>query len=147
MSRRELNAKHHLAASLLALGVSECETARRCTSHRNSVKKWRKKPEFQALIHEYTCVLANAVEKQAIDEVEFLADTVRQAMKDRAKRGDGIRAAELLLRMKGELDDQKVTGEVTINVISHTPRLADPEPNTKELETAQKQLEEGRDSS
>lgn len=144
---KQLNAKHHLTASLLTLGVSESEAANRAGIHRNSLSKWKKKPEFQALIHNYACILAKVAEKQAIDEVEFLAETIREAMKDPAKRSDGIRAAEILLKMKGKLDDQKVSGEVTINVISHVPRLADPEPNTKELETAQKQLEEGRNSS
>lgn len=108
---KRITYKHHLASMLLAMGMEKGRVAEHCGMTRVTLWKWEKAIDFQILVTQYGAIFSEVAKNKYIDEVEFLKKTVNDARDVKVFRSDGIKAAELLLKIQGRVENKIVFRE------------------------------------
>lgn len=113
--------KHHYAALLLALGKSQIETAQAVKMSVEAMKKWYKHQIFQDLIVKYRNQFIEKIKDEGFDDLKFLTNTMVESMKSTAHRSDGLRARELLAKIRGEFSPE----EMNVRIQKELEKLSD----------------------
>lgn len=94
-------------ALLLAMGKSIHEVAKLKNLPYERVRYWCSHEFFQNLIQKYKNQFIQKIMDENFDDIKFLTDTMVDSMESKPHRSDGLKARELLAKLKGEFSPEK----------------------------------------
>lgn len=94
-------------ALLLGYGKRDKEVCEKLGVAYETIWVWRQHPLFVNLIEKYKNEFIERAKERGFDDIEFLNRTMVESLKSPAHRSDGIRARELLAKIRGELSGEK----------------------------------------
>lgn len=113
--------KQELAALLLSLGKTQYEVCKTQKIGQSTLCKWMKDERYRELVEAYKVQYLKRVEDEAFDDTKFLTDTMVESMKSTAHRADGLRAREIMARIRGEYSPD----ELNLKISKELEKLSD----------------------
>lgn len=98
----------HYAALLLALGKKPMEVAGAIKMSYESIRNWQTYKQFNELVTHYRKQFIQKIKDEGFDDLRFLTDTMIESLKSPAHRSDGLRARELLAKIRGEFSPEEM---------------------------------------
>jgi len=112
-----------LVALLLALGKKPYDISRKFGLAYQTLRRWQKYPLFLNLIENYRKQFIKQIQDKGFDDNKFLTDTMVESMQAPAHRADGLRARELMAKIRGEFSPE----EMEIKIKKELSQLTDKE--------------------
>ena len=112
-----------LVALLLALGKKPYDITRKYGLAYQTLRRWQKYPFFLGLIENYRKQFIKQIQDKGFDDNKFLTETMIESMQAPAHRADGLRARELMAKIRGEFSPE----EMEIKVKKELSQLTDKE--------------------
>lgn len=112
-----------LVALLLALGKKPYDITRKYGLVYQTLRRWQKYPFFLNLIETYRKQFIKQIQDKGFDDNKFLTDTMIESLQAPAHRADGLRARELMAKIRGEFSPE----EMEIKVKKELSQLSDNE--------------------
>ena len=113
----------HYAALLLGLGKKPYDVARLIKMSYESVRYWLTFKEFDTLVAKYREEFIEKIKSDGFDDLKFLTDTMVESLKSPAHRSDGLRARELLAKIRGEFSPE----EMNLRIQKELEKVSDKE--------------------
>lgn len=97
-----------LTALLLALGRKPYDICRKYGMVYETIRRWQKYPQFQTLVENYKKQFIKQVQDSGFNDTKFLTDTMIESLGAPAHRADGLRARELMAKIRGEFSPEEM---------------------------------------
>jgi len=110
-----------LIALLLALGKKPYDVCRSKGISYEAVRQWLKYPYYQKLVEDYKQQFIKGIQDKGFDDTQFLTDTMVESLKSPAHRSDGLRARELMAKIRGEFSPE----EMNLKISKELEKLSD----------------------
>jgi len=110
-----------LVALLLALGKKPVEVCKAKGISYESLRRWMQHPYYQNLVEDYKKQYLKRVQEKGFDDTQFLTDTMIQSLQAPAHRADGLRARELMAKIRGEFAPE----EMNLKIAKELEKLSD----------------------
>lgn len=112
-----------LVALLLALGKKPFEITKKYGLVYETIRRWQKYPQFLTLVENYKKQFIKGIQDKGFDDTQFLTNTMIESLKAPAHRADGLRARELMAKIRGEFSPE----EMEVKVKKELSQLSDTE--------------------